>query len=98
MFNRHDICTAYNLFSQHYGWDDYTYGIQARLDKIRFKPARSEEFLSGLSDNARGIYDAMVYRRVAPIRQCNGQCEPACKVCRDMADQAAQNEALDNGY
>ena len=60
MFDRFDICAAYNLFSQHYGWDGYTCDIQARLARIDYRPAASEQYIKGLSENAKAIYGALV--------------------------------------
>lgn len=62
-FDRFDICCAYNLYSQFWGHDKYTHGIQNRLSKLEFKPAPSEEFLEGLSENAFEIYVALVQKR-----------------------------------
>ena len=54
-FDRFDICCAYNLYSQLYGWDDYTRGIQSGLRTVKFTPGYSEESVEGLNENARDI-------------------------------------------
>lgn len=61
-FDRFDICAAYNMFSILWGWDAYTHGIQCRLSRLKYKPSCSEEYLEGLSENAREIYTALVNR------------------------------------
>lgn len=62
-FDRFDVCAAYNLYAVLYGHDDYTRGIQARLARISYKPSLSEEYLCGLSANAREIFTALVETR-----------------------------------
>jgi hypothetical protein len=71
-FNRHDICAAYNLFSQSWGWDAYTHGIQARLTRLRYRDPGAET-LEDLTANAKAIYgrlerrhhgDAVAYNRL----------------------------------
>ncbi len=55
-FDRFDICAAHNLYAHDYG----DYERKARLDSMRYKAAASEEFLDGLSENAREIYLRLV--------------------------------------
>ena len=62
-FDRFDVCAAYNVFSQLWGWDAYTHGIQVRLSRIAYRPSNSEQTLGGLSYNAREIYAALVARK-----------------------------------
>jgi hypothetical protein len=64
LFNRFDICAAYNQYAVLWGGDGCTEAnqIQARLARIDFRPSRSEEHLCGLSANAREIYAALVSR------------------------------------
>lgn len=64
-FDRWDIAAAWHLYLQH------THGGQwspkyARLCKLRrwYRPSPSEEFVDGLSENARAIYDQ--------LRWCDG--------------------------
>jgi len=64
-FDRFDILDAYNIYSQDWGWDDYTHGIQARLARMHFTSARGAETFRGLSENARAIYRGLVERRHA---------------------------------
>jgi len=61
-FDRSDILAAYNLYSCFYGGDGYHYenGIRCRLSRIKYRPSQSEEYLSGLSENAKEIYAALV--------------------------------------
>ena len=54
MFDRYDICEAYNLLAHDYG----LYDVKARLDKMGFKCAHSVEFYEGLTENGQAIYDA----------------------------------------
>ena len=61
-FDKFDICAAYNLYSQLWGWDAYTHGIQARLCKLTYRPSNSEQGLSGCSENAQEIYLQLVRR------------------------------------
>jgi len=71
-FDRFDICAAWNLYLQHH-WAGQTDPMYARHCKLRakstqlvggmgFKPSRSEEFVSGLSENALEIYTALCAR------------------------------------
>jgi hypothetical protein len=62
MFDRFDICNAYFMYSILWGHDSYTNGIQSRLRRIGYRPARSEEYLEGMSENAKAIYGALVRR------------------------------------
>ena len=62
-FDRFDICAAYNMYSILWGHDAYTNGIQARLARIEYRPSHSEEYLEGLSENAREIFDRLERRR-----------------------------------
>jgi hypothetical protein len=62
-FDRFDICCAYNLYSQLYGWDDYTRGIQSRLRTIAFKPSHSDEFVERINENAQDILLELVARK-----------------------------------
>jgi hypothetical protein len=54
-FNRWDVLAAYNVFSQLWGWDGYTHGIQARFSRLRYRDPGAEA-LEDLSDNAKRIY------------------------------------------
>ena len=63
-FDRWDVCEAYQLLAHDYG----LYDVQTRLDRIRFRAARSAEFYSGLSDNGRAIYDFHAASDCAQIR------------------------------
>lgn len=61
-FERFDICEAYYLYATHHhmGWGSWSYGIFARLEKIKFRsPVHREE---DLSENGRMIYDRLVER------------------------------------
>ena len=64
-FDRFDICAAYNMYSVLWGGDGYHYPnyIQVRLSRIKYRPSHSEEYLEGLSENAREIYNALVLKR-----------------------------------
>ncbi len=74
-FDRFDICAAFNLYAALWGGDGQRYenAIQVRLARIDYKPSRSEEFLCGLSENARAIYAGLVERR-----QSTGYVHCAC--------------------
>jgi hypothetical protein len=52
MFNRWDICAAYYHFD--IGYNPTGYG--ARLDRIGYRPSRSEELLQNISPGAKQIY------------------------------------------
>ena len=56
MFDRFDICEAFNLLAHDFG----LYDVKTRLDSLGFKSAASAEFYDGLSDNGRDIYDSHV--------------------------------------
>jgi hypothetical protein len=60
-FDRFDICAAWNLYLQHTYYDQWCpkYARLCKLQRV-FKPARSEEFVDGLSENARAIYDNLM--------------------------------------
>lgn len=60
-FNRWDIMAAYNVYSQLWGWDAYTHGIQARLVRLRYRDP-SAETLEALTPNAKEIYGRLVRR------------------------------------
>ena len=53
MWDRFDICEAYNLLAHDWG----LYDVKARLDGIQFKCAPSAEFYDGLSENGQAIFD-----------------------------------------
>jgi hypothetical protein len=53
MFDRFDICEAYNLLAHDYG----LYDVKTRLDKLGFKCAHSAEFFEGLEENGQDIYN-----------------------------------------
>lgn len=53
MFNRYDICEAYNLLAHDYG----LYDVKQRLNTMGFKCTRSAEFYDGLTENGQAIYD-----------------------------------------
>lgn len=53
MFNRYDICEAYNLLAHDYG----LYDVKTRLNDMEFKCAHSAEFYDGLTENGQEIYD-----------------------------------------
>lgn len=79
-FNRWDILAAYHLFSVHYNGDRYTNGIGCRLSRLKYRPTHSEEYMSGLSDNGKAIYAALVRRHYAinvaydrMIKRANGR-------------------------
>lgn len=61
MFNRRDICEAFNLFAMlyHNGPTSDTYKIFDRLDGIGFYPGNVME-PEDLNDNARGFFDNLV--------------------------------------
>lgn len=56
-FDRHDICAAWNLYLQHHhtGQGSRAYSRLCKL-QTSFKPSRSAEHISGLSENALEIY------------------------------------------
>ena len=56
MFERFDICEAFNLLAHDYG----LYDIKTRLDRLGFRCSPLRETYDGLSDNARDIYDSHV--------------------------------------
>lgn len=62
-FDRFDICAAYNLYSQLWGWDNYTRGIQARLHGLRYRAGDSAQRVETLSDNAFAILENKVLAR-----------------------------------
>lgn len=66
-FDRFDICAAWNLFLQetHGGMHSREYARWCKLRRY-FTPAPSEEFVDGLSENAREIYEALVAAWEAP--------------------------------
>jgi len=59
-FDRFDICAAFALYSQLWGHDAYTNQIQYRLHLLKYRASRSEETLSGCSENAQEIYLGLV--------------------------------------
>ncbi len=61
-FDRYDITLAYFMYSVLFGHDRYTNGIQRRLAKMRYRPAPSEEYMCGMSPNAKAIFGALVKR------------------------------------
>lgn len=65
MFDRLAILTAYNVWSQLWGWDAYTHGIQARLSRLGFRATDSEQTLEGLSPEAKVIYGALTRKHQA---------------------------------
>ena len=67
MFDRFDICEAFNLLAHDWG----LYDVKARLDRMQFRCAPSAEFYDGLSDNSKLGYDhhnALLKRGDSPIR------------------------------
>lgn len=64
-FNRWDICAAYNMYAVGYNGDAAANEIGCRLSRLRYRPARSEETLAGLSENAKAIYGSLVRRHNA---------------------------------
>lgn len=62
-FDRFDICAAYNMYWVLWGGDSYANAIGSRLSTIRYRPSHSEEYLQGLSENAKAIYGQLVRRR-----------------------------------
>ncbi len=63
-FDRFDICEAYNLFATYYHGGQWTetYRIFGRLAKLKFKPSRGAEYVDGLTENGRAIFDQLVER------------------------------------
>lgn len=61
-FDRLDICAAYNVYSQTFGWSRFEHAIQARLSRLDYKPCDSDQRLRTLSDNAKAIYAGLVRR------------------------------------
>ncbi len=59
-FDKFDVCAAYWNYSVLWGHDDRTNSIMSRLDKIQYRPSRSEENLSSCSENAQEIYLQLV--------------------------------------
>lgn len=53
MFDKYDICEAFNLLAHDYG----LYDVKARLDDMGFKCASTAEFYEGLTENGQSIYD-----------------------------------------
>jgi hypothetical protein len=83
--NRFDVCAAFNLYSVLWGGDGAPYEnrIQWRLSRIGYRPAPSEEYLSGLSPDARSTYARLVRERQAAhvatarlLRRANGRLGP----------------------
>ena len=67
MFDRFDVCEAFNLLAHDWG----LYDVKARLDAIPFRCAPSAEFFEGLTENGKAIYedhDARIRAGVSPIR------------------------------
>jgi hypothetical protein len=56
-FDRFDICAAYNMYGLL--WDSGR-KYSAALHRLKYRPAHSEEYLEGLSENAKEIYGALV--------------------------------------
>jgi hypothetical protein len=63
-FDRFDICAAYNLYATLWAGGGRTYAgqITARLARFGYRPSRGEEYLCGLSPEAREIYAGVVSR------------------------------------
>ncbi len=57
-FDRFDICSAYHMYDILWNPTEYA----ARLRRLNFRPSHSEEFLEGLSENAKEIYGALVLK------------------------------------
>ena len=60
-FDRCDILAAWNLYLAHTwtGMGDEKYARHCKL-RESFTPARSEEFVEGLNENARAIYENLI--------------------------------------
>ena len=57
--DRHDTCAAYYMYSVIWG---PVPSIECRLDAIRYRPSRSEEYIHGLSENAKVKLGDLVMR------------------------------------
>lgn len=60
-FNRFDICAAYYMYNTL--WGPTPYG--AKLNRLKYRPAPSEQFLEILSENAKEIYGSLVRKHQA---------------------------------
>ncbi len=63
-FDRWDILAAYNVYSQLYGWDHYTHGIQARLSRLHYH-SPAEQTVEQLSANGKLIFGRLVRKHQA---------------------------------
>ena len=64
-FNRFDVCAAYNVYSQLWGWDSYTHGIQARLARMGWEAGAGSGRLEDLTENAKAIFGTLERRHQA---------------------------------
>lgn len=81
-FDRFDVCAAYHMYAVGYNGEPYANEIGCRLSALKYKPSHSEEYLCGLSENARDIYAGLVQREHHD--QC-GYNPCACATCFDIA-------------
>jgi hypothetical protein len=58
MFDRFDVCEAFNLLAHDYG----LYDVKTRLNQMQFRCRSSAEFYDGLTENGREIYDRHAIR------------------------------------
>lgn len=100
-FNRWDVLSAFYMYSVLYNGGRYAADVAARLRKLEFRPAPSEEKIEGLSENAKAIFGRLVrsqeWRDVAIqrfIKRANGRLPGLGAPYREIAKRYPQ--ALDS--
>ena len=62
MWDRFDICEAWNLYAHDFG----AYGIKAGLDRMAFRCSPMRETYDTIDENAQRIYDELAQRYPNP--------------------------------
>lgn len=97
MFDRVAICDAYYMFASlyHGGQGSKEYAIFGRLDKLKYKPGAgaSSQRPSRLSEEAREVFDRLVYDHEAPERARREALRDKVQKRINRIMAAAENEA-----